>query len=282
MSNSFSSIVKEEVIKYKWTKKQMDAIISTFIFLNKDRVLKVKHAIFGKILYIHLKDMGISVKVKQVKTHYELFIPKEFQESKNILNLDNDQDIDSAVLSALFIYKGSTNSPKSKFYHLDIRVSESDLGKKIIKILSKYYLDSKLYFGKNRILVYIKKSANISDFFKLINAHEGVMYFEDIRINRDFSNSLIRLNTIDIVNMKKSVEASQKQIYKINKLLKTDILRQYNSKYIRIANLRLEFPQHNLGDLTDEYNSKYNSNYTKSAINHWLRFIVELKDKYER
>jgi DNA-binding protein WhiA len=235
---------------------------------SKNRVLKFKQATLGKRLYIFLKSQEIECKVNQVKNHYEIILDKKFKEKKNIFNEVHADEINAAILGALFVAKGSANSPKSKFYHLEVRTNGMEQANELKKIFEKYGLEPKIYKGANRIVVYLKKSAHISDFFKIINAHEGVMYFEDIRINRDFSNALVRLNTIDIVNTKKAVEASQKQIEKINQLINTDILKQYHQRYREIAELRLEHVESNLQELTNIYNEKYKTYYTKSAVNH--------------
>jgi len=281
MAKSFSSVIKDEVINHQWNKKQSEWFISTLLLFSKNRVLKFKQATLGKRLYIFLKSQEIECKVNQVKNHYEIILDKKFKEKKNIFNEVHADEINAAILGALFVAKGSANSPKSKFYHLEVRTNGMEQANELKKIFEKYGLEPKIYKGANRIVVYLKKSAHISDFFKIINAHEGVMYFEDIRINRDFSNALVRLNTIDIVNTKKAVEASQKQIEKINQLINTDILKQYHQRYREIAELRLEHVESNLQELTNIYNEKYKTYYTKSAVNHWLRFIVDLKDRYE-
>lgn len=268
MKKTFSKIVKDEIINYSWNDEQMEAIIWVLLFLSESNVVKFKQVSLGKKIYLYFKSEGISVKVEKVKKHYEVKIPKEFKTNKDILNSNNNKEVDQAIIAAFFIAKGSVNSPESKFYHLEIRTKDLETTLKMIEILNKYSFEAKKYETNKRLSIYLKKTTYVSDFLKIVNAHEGVLFFEEMWISRDFSNSISRLATIDVINVKKTIVASQKQIKVIKTLLKGNALRQYSLKYTQIAKIRLENSEANASELTKIYNEKYQTSYSKSAINH--------------
>ncbi len=279
MKKTFSKIVKDEIITYSWTDEQTETIIGVLLLLANSNIIKFKQVTLGKKIYSYFKTKNINIKVTKVRKHYEIEIPKQFKINKNLLSPNNSEEIDRAILAGFFIAKGSVNSPETKYYHLEIRTKDLETTSKLIEILRKYSFEPKKYETDKRLSIYFKKTTYVSDFLKIINAHEGVLYFEEMWISRDFSNAFTRLATIDIINLKKTVIASQKQIKMINILLDGNALRQHSLKYTQIAKIRLENPETNVSDLTRMYNKKYDTSYSKSAINHWLRFLIELGEK---
>jgi hypothetical protein len=62
----------------------MEIFISTLLSISEKRILKFRNPSLGKSIYIFLQTKNITVKVRHIKNHYEVFIPEEFKESKII------------------------------------------------------------------------------------------------------------------------------------------------------------------------------------------------------
>ena len=96
-----------------------------------------------------------------------------------------------------FLAGGSVNSPSKSNYHLEISTQNVDLAKFIWKLMQRFDLPAKQIRRRNQEVVYLKASDKISDFLRCVGASDAVFTFEDSRIQRDFMNSLTRLDNCD-------------------------------------------------------------------------------------
>jgi DNA-binding transcriptional regulator WhiA len=93
------------------------------------------------------------------------------------------------------------------------------------------------------------------------------MIFEDSRIERDFVSTMKKMESIEFYNFSKTKYASQKQLVAIQKIFDTNNVSLLNEKLLNLSNIRLKRPNSSLYEIQMEYNSKYNSNLSKSTIN---------------
>ena len=103
--------------------------------------------------------------------------------------------------------------------------------------------------------------------------------FEDIRIKRDFNNSINRIINCEIANEKKALKTSVEQIKDIKTLL--SIKQEYNEKLKKVIDLRLKNKDANLRELTIIYEKIYNEPISKSGLNHRFQKIKQIA-KYIR
>ena len=104
----------------------------------------------------------------------------------------------------------------------------------------------------------MKKSDLISDFLAFIEAQESCLKFEDVRVERDFSNINNRLINCDSYNYKKTIQNSNKQIEMINFIdAKLGIKNISNSKIKELCLLRIEYPEANNVDLAQFLGEKF-------------------------
>ena len=73
-------------------------------------------------------------------------------------------------------------------------------------------------------MVYINEAEKISDFLRVINTYQAVMYFEDIRIYRNHKNMTNRLDNCKQANMDKIFLTVANQIKDIEKIKENDLL----------------------------------------------------------
>jgi DNA-binding protein WhiA len=107
-----------------------------------------------------------------------------------------------------------------------------------------------------------------------LGAQNSVFQYEDLRIKRDFNNSINRIMNCEIANEKKVYEASLKQIEDIQTILSYNIL--VDEKIHRIMMLRLEHEEVNLRELTELYYEKHKEVISKSGLNHRLSKIKSI------
>ncbi|MGN1398444.1 MAG: DNA-binding protein WhiA [Erysipelotrichaceae bacterium] len=224
-------------------------------------------------------SMVIDEKVKEILNDLDLWTDKGLLDHPRMMFLANDEMV-KAYLAGLFLAGGSVNSPSSSNYHLEIKVNSEKHGLFAIKLLDKFNIVAKLNCRRNYYYIYVKSSEMIADFLILVGAFQSLLYFEDVRIQRDLNNSITRLNNIDIANEQKVQTLCEKQIKTILFLKENDLYKLLGEKEKEVAQLRLDYPEESLSSLADLYQQRYGSMITKSGIRHRFDKISELADKY--
>ena len=130
-------------------------------------------------------------------------------------------------------------------------------------------------------MVYIKKSEDISDFLRIINANNCVLDFEEERINKDYWNSNNRLNICELSNEVKAIKSANTQLEYIDKIYASSKEYLLDEKDKKIINIRRENPEANMQEIADIFNSLYGTNISKSGVNHRLRKIKEIANNIE-
>lgn len=181
-----------------------------------------------------------------------------------------------AYLAGAFIAYGSCNAPTKTNYHLEIALNEEAHANFIVKLLERFDMEAKISKRRKKYIVYLKKADSISDFLRCIGAHESLMNFENMRINRDFKNSLIRLNNCEIANDIKSMEASKQQIAYMQTIIDEGMFDDLDEKLQEVITLRMQYPDCSLKELCDEYQKKYGQVLSRSGLNHRLNKIKSI------
>lgn len=184
-----------------------------------------------------------------------------------------------AYLAGWFMVAGSLNSPRSTNYHCEFRASKELHAKEIVTLLKRFHILSKIVTRRKEYIVYIKASDLIADVLRVIGAHNALMMYEDIRIQRDFHNSLVRLDNCEVANEMKTLKAGQKQVEAIEKLIKYHRLDFLDQKLIDIAHLRLDNPELSLNELSNLYQSQTGITMSKSGIKHRLDKLMALSNQ---
>jgi len=307
---SFATEVKAEVgqniLKPCCTKAQLAALVqlcSTINFNNKGMNLNIRteNATTAKRIWKLMKDsynpaMELSVfrKMKLKKNNiYVIQVKEKVSEILKDLTLFNESGLQEhpqyrlvrkeccarAYLAGAFMASGSVNSPQKTSYHLEISTLRETHAKYIQDLMHRFDLPAKCIVRRNQFVVYLKISEKISDFMRCIGAHNSVMAFEDMRIQRDFKNSLTRIYNCEVANEMKTMEAARKQSESIEILKQYHRFEHLDSKLYEAANLRLEFPEASLNELCQIYEERTGTPISKSGMKHRLARLIELAEK---
>ena len=193
----------------------------------------------------------------------------------------NDEECLRAYLRGLFIATGSINDPKTSRYHLEFIVDNIAYANFISEQLNKFRLNSKVIKREKNYMVYIKEAEKISDFLRVINAYQAVMYFEDIRIYRDHKNMTNRLNNCEQANIDKIFLTAANQLKDIEKLKQHDLLDVLDQKLREVIEYRQKYPESSLQELSEIMSMELGYNITKSGLNHRFRKIKEMVSQIE-
>ena len=180
-----------------------------------------------------------------------------------------------SYLKGSFISTGSVNNPETFTYHLEIQTFNTIVASNIRDLLNSFDLNAKISQNRRGYIVYLKSAEKISDFIRLIGASEALLQFENLRIEKDLSNSINRVINCEVANQKKVEEASKRQLYEIEKVLeycKDSITPSAMEALI----LRQENPEDSLQELSNKSEDRFGHYISRSALNHRLKAIHEL------
>lgn len=187
-----------------------------------------------------------------------------------------DEGAARAYLAGAFLAAGSINSPKKSNYHCEIVTQDEAHARFVQGLMNRFELGAKYIERRHQHVVYLKASEKISDFLRLIQANNAVLDFEDIRIQRDFHNSMTRLDNCEVANNMKTMVAAQEHIHAIQTLIDAERFDDLDDKLKAIAYLRLNHPEASLNDLVSLFRIKTGQNISKSGIKHRLAKLIDL------
>lgn len=305
---SFTSIVKEEVTRLEGNRLEYLAELSCIIRNNanmiEEIIITVENNAVARRIFKLIKNIYDVTPVITVRKRYNFntnlsYILKIKSKKKIILEdlsieiegvyqnipkeyLINDEECLRAYLRGLFIATGSINDPKTSRYHLEFIVDNTEYAQFISNLLNKFNLNSKVIKREKNYMVYIKEAEKISDFLRVINAYQAVMYFEDIRIYRDHKNMTNRLNNCEQANMDKIFLTVSKQLKDIETIKKYDLLDVLDQKLIEVMEYREKYPESSLQELSEIMSKELGYTITKSGLNHRFRKIKEIANQIEK
>ena len=185
-----------------------------------------------------------------------------------------------AFIRGAFLASGSVSDPE-KSYHFEIVCPERAMAEQLSGMLDSFGVEAKITLRKHSYILYVKEGSQIADILNVMEAHVGLMKFENIRILKEMRNSVNRQVNCETANLNKTVSAAVKQIEDIQYIQKTIGFEQLPENLAEIARLRLEQPGMSLKELGQMLTPAVG----KSGVNHRLRklsFIAEeLRDHKE-
>lgn len=180
-----------------------------------------------------------------------------------------------AFIRGAFLCSGSVNDPE-KAYHFEIVLPEEDRARQMQNIINSFSIDAKVILRKKYFVVYVKEGSQIVDLLNIMEAHNSLMKFENIRIVKEVRNSVNRQVNCEAANISKTVTASSRQIDDIMFIRDKVGFDNLSEGLEEIARLRIEYPEATLKEL----GSMSSPPIGKSGVNHRLRKLGEIAEGY--
>lgn len=304
---SFTANIKEEVTRLEGNVleylAELSCIIRNNATIKEEIIITVENNAVARRIFKLIKSIYDVTPVITVRKRYNFntnlsYILKIKQKKELILKdlsividgiyqnipksyLINDEECLRAYLRGLFISTGSINDPKTSRYHLEFIVDNKEYALFLVELLNKFRLNSKMISREKNYMVYIKEAEKISDFLRIINAYQAVMYFEDIRIYRDHKNMTNRLNNCEQANIDKIFLTAAKQLKDIEKLKEYDLLDVLDEKLKEVVEYRQKYPESSLQELSEIMSNELGYSISKSGLNHRFRKIKEMIKRIE-
>ena len=290
---SFTTTVKNELCLLSNNKlesmSELSAIIRTNSYTNEIKI-HTENKEVGQRVYKLIKDIyNISPKITLRKRFnfdksisYIISVTKNYSIIVNNLNLEKnnileeDEEIKRAYIRGLFISCGSINNPNNANYHLEFSIKDEIHSNIINNLLNEYNLNSKIIHRNNGFMIYIKEAEKIGDFLRLIKATKSLIEYENIRIIKDNSNRINRINNCQQANIDKVFINANNQIKDIKLIDEILTLDALDDKTRLVANYRLKYPESSLLELSNIISIETTNKISKSGLNHRLNKIKEL------
>jgi len=301
---SFTGNIKNEIINIYDTIESQMAELSA--------IINIEAEISKKEIKISTENIGVSRRLyKLFKDLYRINVDTEKQElnrlgKKYLIEIKVKEKIDTilkdlsiineygkrlyepltylidteeekrAYLKGAFLICGSINDPKTARYHAEFIIKKEKSAKFISKLLDELGFNNKILKREKHYMVYMKESEIISDFIKLLNAHNSLFYYEDIRIYRDHKNMTNRLNNCEQANVEKIINSSYIQLENIKILKEKFDFELLDEKIRQICIYKEKYPESSMQELSEIISSETGEYITKSGINHRFRKINQM------
>ena len=307
---SFTKDVKQEIAHNEFSpccqRAQLSALIqlcSTLSISNMGLTLLIKteNAAVAKYILKLLKDqydvettlsvirkmnlkknyvyqVRVLEKVQDILEDLGLYSARGYLEVP-LLKIVNKDCCARAYLGGAFMASGNVNAPETTSYHLEIAVNTMEHASYVVRLMERFSFPAKIIQRRKQYVVYIKQAEKIADFLRCTGAVESLMRFEDVRISRDYMNSLARINNIDVANEMKSQAAAVKQIEDIEILRNSKQYTRLDPKLKVVCEARLANPEASLIELCEYLEEADIEVISKSGMRHRLNKIHELAEE---
>ncbi len=268
----------EHQVRTLWFKSNNPTVARRFLGIIKNlypianTLMTKKQGNFNKGYQIQL---GVQEGLDAIISEHDILLDEN---SSDVLTQTHETKL--AYLRGAFLASGSVNDPKTAEYHLEIYSENSEIILFIQKLMNDLELNAKITKRRKGFICYLKDATKIEDFLRYIGASSTVFEYEDIRIKRDFNNSINRVLNCEIANEKKTLDAASDLLKHIRIVEKYK--HQLNPKLIQAIQIRKKYPDVPLTELIYHYEQTFNEKITKSGLNHRFNKIKEISLEIRR
>lgn len=155
-------------------------------------------------------------------------------------------------ITGCFLASGSINSPSSKSYYLELAYADKEDAERVRDgLFQQGDFSPKIIQRRDKWVVYLKKSAEITLFLRLIGATQSMLDYENARTTKDLLNNENRLDICLAYNLSRTLKSSQQNIDDINKLLTLVPLESLEPKMKAVVQARLNNKEASLTEISE-------------------------------
>ena len=143
------------------------------------------------------------------------------------------------------------------------------------ELMRSFDIEAKMIARKYHYVVYVKEGSQIVDLLNVMEAHQALMEFENVRILKEMRNSINRKVNCEAANINKTVRAASRQVEDILFIRDTVGLATLDEGLEEIALLRVEHPEATLVELGQMLHPPVG----KSGVNHRLKKLSSIADE---
>ncbi|MGI6577663.1 MAG: DNA-binding protein WhiA [Eubacteriales bacterium] len=268
-SNTFNENEIRIITEHETFSARIQAMLSRVFQASFDNST-VGNSVVKDVLVLTDKDA-----LNRIMDHYGYDESRHYALHLNAANLEEEHCRESFVRGA-FMAAGSVSSPK-RSYHLELITRHYHLSGEVMALLLDMGFSPKITMRKSNYMIYFKDSESIEDFLTKSGAPSSAIAVMEAKVEKELRNRINRRVNCETANLSKTVDAAQRQIAAIRKLMESGQFDNLPDKLRQSAELRLKYPDATLGELAAMSHSKV----SRSGLNHRLNRLVELADMRE-
>jgi DNA-binding protein WhiA len=165
---------------------------------------------------------------------------------------------------------GTLTKPK-RGYRLELVAAEE--GFRLV-LAKAFHLSLRQSQRKGQTIFYQTTGEQVITFLTLIGAHQAVMTLEDLRVQREVLGDINRAMNCDAANLQKLMNASDRQIEQILRLISHEGFGRLSPALQEIAKARVHAPDASLAELGQMLDPPLG----KSGVNHRMRRLMEIAE----
>ena len=304
---SYTSKIKEEIIRQEVSKTQQNYLLIAFIkyasrIQNNEMTFTLENPSIARKIYNLLQNEfnirpRITIRIQKrfrtkqiyilsIKNNLDLVLKrcnmkiKDGVLTNDLIDLKTPEE-KRMYLKGTFLACGSISDPKTSGYHMEFVFNSKKTSDFISNIFHEFNVNSKVIKRTNKDMVYIKVAEEISDALKYFEVNSALFYFEDIRTKKEQINMVNRLNNCEQANQDKTIKTGMQQIKDIEYLKEHDLLSLLDEKTVLIMNYREKYPELSYQELSEVISLETGSKITKSGINHHFIKMRELIERHK-
>lgn len=189
--------------------------------------------------------------------------------------------IQACIQSALrvaFLACGSVRDPHQA-YHLEFALRRRDVAHWLVSLLAEIDVKAGEIPRHGHTVVYIKEGQQIADVLLQSGAHQSLLAFESLRVEKEMRNSVNRVVNCDSANSTRIANTSARQLELLHQLETAGLFSSLPEDLAAAARARLDHPDLSLKELGETLNPPLG----KSGMNHRLKKLEQLAmDQLER
>ena len=301
---SFASLCKEELMKRKRNILENKALIlgmllsgakiteAEFVFSS------VNESISNYLIFLLKRVYKYNAVIEEAKIQSSKFLHTYNAVCNGALNIMEDLEVHNfgefkkqiedndnlagAYLCGAFLARGSVNDPETSKYHFEITLDDAKNAMFVQHIMNTRDFNSKIIKRRNRLVVYLKEAEKIVDVIRFIGASNQAFAYEDLRIERDFNNSINRIINCEVANEQKTISAAREQLKYIKYLEYNYPLEKIDPKILTVMKVRQDNPEASLVELIDILETEYGQKISKPGLSHRFAKIKELAIEHNK
>ena len=295
---SFASLCKEELMKKKRNLIENKALIlgmilsgakieeDQFVFSSTSETISKYFVFLLKRVYKYETEV-VEDKIQSNKFLHTFTVScsgaMNIMEELEVNNfgefkkqIEDSDNLAAAYLCGAFLARGSVNDPETSEYHFEITLDNPKNATFVQHVMNTRNFNAKIIKRRNRLVLYLKEAEKIVDIIRFIGATNQAFLYEDLRIERDFNNSINRIINCEVANEQKTIQAAREQLKYIKYLEYNYPLEKIDPKILTVMKVRQDNPEASLVELMEILETEYGQKISKPGLSHRFAKIKEL------
>ncbi|MDD3931294.1 MAG: DNA-binding protein WhiA [Clostridiaceae bacterium] len=172
-----------------------------------------------------------------------------------------------ALLRSLFLISGSVSEPLAA-YHMELAIRwDKQAAPLFLSLLERFGFRCSLVRRAHYDVLYLREGQNLSDYLLMSGAHQSLLTFESLRVEKEMRNNVNRIVNCDSANLQRMANTAARQSGWYRELEQKGLVTTLTEDLQAAARIRYENPDLSIKELGQLMQPPLG----KSGMNHRLK-----------